>query len=189
MPDDQLLIRSFRVVFDLERRIHRVDRFRIPLPYGLPLRSLGYAGVALLTVLLVRATPAGAALNGVPAPIAFVLFPMAAAYAMTQVRLDGRPVHAAGAAWLRFVLSPKLVAGGRAVSRDAERLGDFTVVPDERCTRYRRARIFGPGLVLLRYPVATRQRGSTLCVRPAGAEPMWRGKRVLVGPRQRVVVR
>lgn len=189
MPEDQILIRSFRVVFDLERRIHRVDRFRIPLPYGLPLRSIGYAGAALLTVLLMRASPAGSALNGVPAPIAFVLFPMAAAYALTQLRLDGRPVHAGGAAWLVFVLSPKLVAAGRAISRDAQALGDLTVVADERCARYRRARIIGPGVVLLRYPAATRQRGSTLCVTPAGAEPMWCGKRVLIAPGQRVVLR
>ena len=30
----------------LERRIHKVDRIRLPLPYGLPLRSIAYALLA-----------------------------------------------------------------------------------------------------------------------------------------------
>jgi len=41
MADQQTLqIRSFRVVFDLERRLHKIDRWRIPLPYGVPVRGL-----------------------------------------------------------------------------------------------------------------------------------------------------
>ena len=40
--ESDIQLRSFRVCFQLERRLHRIDRFRLPFPYGLPLRGLGY---------------------------------------------------------------------------------------------------------------------------------------------------
>ncbi len=44
MDDDEERSRSAATgsCFDLERRLHKIDRWRVPLPYGLPLRSLGY---------------------------------------------------------------------------------------------------------------------------------------------------
>ena len=178
--DEAILIRSFRVVFELERRIHRVDRFRVPLPYGLPLRSIGYAAVALLLVLVLRQLPGvGSLVDALPAPARFVLVPIALAYALTQLRIDGRPAHAAGMALLRFALAPRRVAGCRARRTELTcRLGDVALAPDESAARYRRSRIEGPATVLLRYPAHARRRGRTLELRSAGERPMWSGKRI-----------
>ena len=43
-------IRSFRRVFDLERRVYSVDRFRLN-PAGVPVRGILYLLVALLTAI------------------------------------------------------------------------------------------------------------------------------------------
>src|SRR3954469_11728457 len=99
MSEHEIPIRSFGVVFDLERRIHKIDRFRVPLPYGLPLRSLGYAIVALAIVLVASAVPLiGPPIAGIPAPLRLVGLPIVAAYALTGVQIDGRPPHVVGAA-------------------------------------------------------------------------------------------
>src|ERR1035441_812317 len=45
-------IRSYRVVFRLERRIFQVDHFRLPFPYGVEVRALAYAAVVYLAVLV-----------------------------------------------------------------------------------------------------------------------------------------
>src|SRR6478736_5250399 len=103
MEDGPLQIRSFRVVFDLERRIHRIDRYRVPLPYGLPLRSIGYAAAAFVAVLVLGRLPAvGGMLGALPPPAHYVLLPVGASYGLTQLRMDGRSAHGAAAAWLRF---------------------------------------------------------------------------------------
>src|SRR4051812_4152503 len=103
MADEtEVQIRSFRVVFDLERRIHRIDKIRIPLPYGLPLRSVAYACTALATVVALAQLPlVGAVVGVLPAPIRFVALPGGVAYGLTQVRVDGRPAHTAAIALVR----------------------------------------------------------------------------------------
>jgi hypothetical protein len=47
LPDRSagLEVRSFRVVFQLERRLHRIQHWKLPLPYGLPLRGLAYGAL------------------------------------------------------------------------------------------------------------------------------------------------
>ena len=47
-----MVIRSFRRVFEVDRRIYRVDRWPVPVPGGIPLRALGYFLAALLLILL-----------------------------------------------------------------------------------------------------------------------------------------
>lgn len=133
--EDVLTIRSFRVVFDLERRIHRIDRFRVPLPYGLPIRSLAYGAGALLAVILSMRLPAiGALMHVLPAPARLVIVPAAASYVMTRVRLDGRSAHAAAVAWALFKLAPHdLVAFRRKRSGPVE-LADVAFVDDGRTT-------------------------------------------------------
>lgn len=132
MSDEALQIRSFRVVFDLERRIHRIDRFRVPLPYGLPLRSLGYAVAALLGVLVVESLPiVGQLLVWLPTPMRLVLLPVAISYALTRVRVDGRSAHAAGRAWMRHAMSARRLAAFEPVSRATRvALGDVTFAAD-----------------------------------------------------------
>jgi hypothetical protein len=136
MAEETIHVRSFRVVFDLERRIHRIDRFRVPLPYGLPLRSIGYAVVALVAILLASRLPVIGALLGLfPTPARLVLAPAAISYALTQLRLDGRSAHAAASAWLRYRLGPRRLvafAGRPAQARVALSAVTFARPPETR---------------------------------------------------------
>src|SRR4051794_31725269 len=96
MPDDRITVRSFPVVFELERRIHKIDRYRIPLPYGLPVRSIGYFAASVAALSAVAQLPLlGGALHVLPAPLRFAIVPGLLAYGLTEVRLDGRPAHRA----------------------------------------------------------------------------------------------
>ena len=44
---DSLIIRSYRRVFEVDRRIYRVDRWALPVPGGVPLRGVGYFAAAV----------------------------------------------------------------------------------------------------------------------------------------------
>jgi hypothetical protein len=189
---DGLTIRSFRVVFRLERRIHRVDRWRIPVPYGIPLRGLAYWAVALVATIVASRMPVVREVLGIlPTPIRLVILPVGVAYVLTRVEIDGRPAHIGLVAWARMRLSPSRVAALRAVPRagTVARLGDVAYVPDERGTRYRRAVIEGPASVLLRYPAQgwTRNR-RTLHVRQLPGPALFVGKQVRLKAGHRMVV-
>lgn len=189
---DGIVVRSYRVVFDLERRIHKVDRWRIPLPYGLPLRGIAYAALALVAVLIAGRVPiVGLALDGLPTPVRYAVLPGGTAYVLMQLRLDGRPAHSTLRAWVRLVLGPRRVVGfRRAMPADAAaRLGTVTFSPDERCGRYRRSKVSGPTQVMLRYPAQAQQRGNALKLRQSDGRPMWRGKWITLGRRQRLEFR
>ena len=184
-------IRSFRVVFDLERRIHRIDRFRLPLPYGLPLRSVAYFFAALACGLMAGGLPGVGALAGsVPAPVRFVVVPAVVAYVLTQLRVDGRVAHQAAGSWFAWRVGPRRVAAFQAArGEQSVRLDDVTMAPDERGSRYRRAQLVGPGEALLRCAFAARQRGRTLHVTSTGHQSMALGKRVMLEEGQRVTLR
>src|SRR4051812_2944127 len=151
MVDGPLQIRSYRVVFDLERRIHRIDRFRVPLPYGLPLRSLAYALASLTVVLLLQQLAGTRQLLGVlPPPARLALLPLAISYGLTRLKPDGRSAHAAAGCWLRYVASPReLVAFRAARSRlGAVRLDDVVMAPDGNGGGRSRGTILGPATVV-----------------------------------------
>jgi hypothetical protein len=188
---DELVIRSFRVCFDLERRIFRVDRWRIPAPYGVPLAGLAYAALALVAVLVLQRLPVTGQLLGVLHPaLRFVILPVGVAYVAARLRVDGRPAHAAVVSWLRWCTTPRRVAAFRpAGPAGAQLLADFAVAADERAGRYRRCVVRGPAEVTLRYPARARRRGRRLELRPAGERPLWRGKRIRLGRRQALRVR
>lgn len=187
---DAFVVRSFSGVFALERRLFKIDRWRIPVPYGVPIRGLGYAAVALAAVLVLSGVPLVGALVGVlPAPVRLLVVPVAAGYALTLVRVDGRCAHAAAVALARFWTAPRMIAGWRPVPDRVFSLGEVVFAADEASTRYRRWRIEGPGRILLRYPARARQRGRTLRLEQTSSRPMWSGKRIVLKPGQRVVVR
>ena len=52
MSDVREPIRSYQRIFRPERRIHRIEGRPLPVPGGVPLRWLAYAGAALLAVLV-----------------------------------------------------------------------------------------------------------------------------------------
>ena len=186
-----IAVRSFRVVFELERRIHKVDRTRLPLPYGLPLRSSAYAAVAFAVVAALARLPiVGAVVAAVPAPVRLAVIPALIAYALTQLRPDGRPAHWFLLAWTRQRLAPAtLIALAPVRRRPTERVAELLIAPDERDVLYRPGVIEGPAVALLRLPVEPRARGKTLELRSAGEQPLYRGRRLMLSPGQRAVLR
>ena len=191
MADDAVTIRSFRVCFDLERRIHRIDRWRLPFPYGLPLRSIAYAAAALGAVLLLSRLPvAGALLALLPAPVRLVIVPVGVAYLLTQLKIDGRAAHHALVALARHALEPsERVAFRASAGRTPMRLADAALARDESAARDRPPLVRGPADVTLRYPARARRRRGELVIEQAGGRPMWRGKRIALAAGQRLVVR
>jgi hypothetical protein len=191
-PDDGTIqIRSYRVCFKLDRRLHKIDRWRIPVPHGIPLRGLGYALVVLATVFMLGRLPViGDALGLISPWVRYLGLPAVSAYLLTELKVDGRSPHAAGVAWLRMRLRPaRLSAFRRAAALGSVRLGEATVVSDERTARYRPGVVEGPARVVLRYPAQLRQRGRTLLVSQESDKPLWRGKQVDLRMGQRVVLK
>jgi hypothetical protein len=194
-PADGLTIRSFRVVFELERRIHKIDRWRLPVPYGVPLRGVAYWALALLGLIALGSLPLAKTVVGLmPPPVRFALLPVAVAYALTQIHVDGRPAHAALRAWIRFRTAPSRIGAFRRVRAPGSvvRLGGVAVVYDERSARYRPAVVEGPATVLLRYPLRgwtpSKRRRNELHVRPIAGALLFVGKQVQLGAGQRLVV-
>lgn len=149
-------IRSYRVVFRLERRIFQVDRFRLPFPYGVEVRALGYAICSYLCVLVVSSVPVMRTLLGLlPAPVHWGLLPLGVVFVLLKLRIDGRPPHKALGAIFRWSFRPKHLAGLRACPRTGSTFTPLRCLwmrPDWRSTRYRPAVISGPAKVTLRYP-------------------------------------
>lgn len=192
---ESLTIRSFRVVFSLERRIHKVDRWRLPVPYGIPLRGIAYWALALSAVVIAGSLPLTAPIVGMlPPPLRYAIVPVAVAYALTQVRVDGRSAHTALAAWIGFKLAPSCLSGFRRVPARGTvvRIDDVVLAPDERFARYRAAVVEGPARVVLRYPPSgrarSRRRWAELHVRQLPGPPLFAGRRVRLKARQRMVV-
>lgn len=187
--DDGIEIRSYRVVFELERRLHRIDRFRIPLPYGLPLRGLAYGAAALVAIVFVGTVPViGSVVADVPPPARFVVVPVGIAALLTNVRIDGRPVHRVAGPFLRLHLGASRVAGFQPARLGPAHFADLTIAPDESGGRARPMRIAGPASVVLRVPATLRTRGATLIAETREAEPEAAGKRIVLRPRQQMVV-
>lgn len=184
-------IQSFRVCFDLERRIHKIDRWRIPLPYGLPVRSIAYFAILLALVVVVQRLPViGAVLGAVHPSLRFVAVPAGVAYALTSWKIDGRLPHKAGFALLRMRAGPARVASFRpAPALGPVRLGAVTLAPDECSARLRRGVVDGPAAIVLRHRARLSARRRTLYVKQVGDQPLWRGKQIVLQPGQRMVIR
>src|SRR4030095_16987733 len=98
---DRVLIRSYRRVFDVDRRIYRVDRWALPVPGGVPLRAVGYFAVAVLAVVILGAVRLRSELVGVlSAPLRYVVVPLAIAVLGTQAAPDGRTAHRFALDWV-----------------------------------------------------------------------------------------
>ncbi len=116
-----MVIRSYRRVFEVDRRLYRVDRWALPVPGGVPLRGLGYFAVALLAVVLLGALPVvGGLLDGLSAPVRYVIVPLSIAMLGTHAAPDGRAAHHFALAWLRLKLRSRRRAAGRRVPREGE---------------------------------------------------------------------
>jgi hypothetical protein len=144
-------IRSYRSVFDLERRIYRIDRIRLN-PGGVPLRGVAYFLAVLLGTFVLGALPLVHALSGaVPWYLREIALPTGGAALLTLVRIEGRPFHLAAAALVRFACAPKRLSGCRPCAKVGRRRrpGEILLLPDGSDARMRRLRYRGPGAVLV----------------------------------------
>lgn len=191
MSDDTLTLRSYRLAFELERRLHRIDRFRIPVPYGIPLAGLGYAGATALLVLLLTGVPfVGDCLALLPWPIRLLLLPGASAHLLCRPTSDGRPVHEALVARLLRVLQPRrLIALKAAPPAEPAGLGEVTVVSDERGPCYRPGTIKGPAVVLLRQPARLTVRRGRAELRSVEDRPMSQPTELALAANERLFIR
>lgn len=107
-------IRSYRSVFELERRIYRVDRLRLN-PTGVPVRGVVYALALIATVLICARLPLLRSAMGVlPWYLLDLALPVGAAALLTVVRIDGRPFHLAAGALARHRLTSRSSVGLRS---------------------------------------------------------------------------
>jgi len=174
-PDDgRIVLRSYRLAFELERRIHRIDRYRIPLPYGLPLVAAGYGFAAAVLVVVLSGLPViGAVLGMLPWPIRLLFIPGLVAHLLCRPTGDGRPAHEALAARAVASLAPtRQIAFGRAPRAPRKGFATVVVVPDERGPRYRASTVTGPGPVLLRRPLRGTFRRRALYVEQLDGSPL-----------------
>jgi conjugation transfer TcpE-like protein len=186
--DDHLTIRSYSVCFRLERRIHKIDRWRVPLPYGVPLAGVGWSFAVLLLVLVVAGVPIVGTIVGQLHPaLRYVILPIGAAWVLTRWRIDGRSPSAAAVAYLRWRVGPRRVAGFRPAPGELD-LGEITFAADGRGAHLRPAVIGGPARIVLRYPAALRKRRRTLHVAPQSGPARWRGTEIRLQRGQRVVI-
>lgn len=162
-------IRSFRAVFDLERRIYRIDRLRLN-PGGIPLRGVVYFLASLAFVLLMGHVPVlDVPIRALPWYLSDLLAPAALAALCTLIAVEGRPFHLAALALLRYALGPHELSGLRPRRHGEDVLlpGEMVLLADGSDSRLRRLRYTGPGTarIACRGQVVELARGGRLEVR------------------------
>jgi hypothetical protein len=160
------VIRSYRRVFEVDRRIYRVDRWALPVPGGVPLRAVAYFVAALLAVLMGGSLPGIRELvAGVSSPLRFVVAPLAVAVLGTQAAPDGRVAHRFAWDWLRLRLRARRRCGERVVALEGEPMtwhGELALHWDGEGAQLRRGRVRGPVRVTFNVPVQLRHGGGGL---------------------------
>lgn len=199
-------IRSYRRVFDLERRVYSIDRLRLN-PTGVPVRGILY-GVALLTASLVlaRLPLLGALMGRLPWFASDLALPLAGASVLSIIRVEGRTFHLAAYALLRYAATPRRLSGLSTSVRIGERWYPQAILflPDGSDSHMRRLRYRGPGaaLVAIEHDLDGRARergasgvargpltrGLTVCERP-DAEALGEGRVISVAAGARLLIR
>jgi hypothetical protein len=171
MAGDRVIIRSYRRVFEVDRRIYRVDRWALPVPGGVPLRAVGYFAAAVLAVVILGALPLTSEFVGVlSAPLRYVVLPLAIAVLGTQAAPDGRTAHRFALDWARFRWRAHRRSAGRVVPLEEEPVrwdGDLAVRWDADGTELHRGRVKGPARVTFNVPISLRG----LEARPGDGDP------------------
>jgi hypothetical protein len=195
-------VRSYRRVFDLERRIYSVDRLRLN-PGGVPVRGVVYFLALLAAGLLAAEVPLAGAL---PWYLRDVALPGAGATVLSAVRLEGRTFHLSAHALLRSRIGAWRLVGMRRCAGVGGHWhpAEIVFLPDGSDSRLRELRYTGPGAVLVaiqherrgraiergRSGIARPARRSalTLSEAPAGGS-LERGSVISLGPAARLRVR
>jgi hypothetical protein len=187
----KLVIRSFRLVFDRGyRRLFKIDRYRLPFAYGVPMLGIGYAAlVALVLVFAAKLPAAGDALDALPPPIHWVALPVGLSMVMLHWCPDGLKPHIALWAWIDSTLTVRELSCWQPAERDDDglELGEIACAPDGREARYRPGTVSGPAEVLLRYPARAWQRGRRLHVEQTSDQPLYVGTQVTLRAGEQLV--
>ncbi len=144
-------IRSYRRVFDLERRIYSVDRLRLN-PGGVPVRGIVYFLVLLSTGLLAASLPLfGPVVGELPWFVRDIALPGAGATVLSVIRVEGRVFHLAARSVVRYWSGPRCLAGIRRCRPIGWlwRPGEILMLPDGSDSSMRDLRYTGPGAVLV----------------------------------------
>jgi hypothetical protein len=161
-----MVIRSYRRVFQVDRRIYRVDRWALPVPGGVPLRAVGYFLGALLAVLALGRLPW---FGEISAPIRFVVLPLGVAVLGTQAAPDGRVAHRFALDWLRLRWRARRRSAGRPIGLEGEPIpwhGELGVRWDGDAAQLHAGRVHGPARITFRVPIELRDRGGRVVARP-----------------------
>ncbi len=149
--DARIEVRSFRSVFDLERRIYRIDRLRLN-PGGIPVRGAVYLLTCILLVAVGARLPVlGWPLDLLPWYARVVLLPAGVAALLTVIRVDGRPFHVAVRALAGFMAGPRRLQAFAPCPRPGQRWhpGELTILPDGSEPWLRAFTYLGAGAVLV----------------------------------------
>lgn len=143
-------IRSYRAVFDLERRIYRIDRLRLN-PGGMPVRGIVYfAAIALCGACLASLPGVGTLADAVPWYLREIALPGVLSALLAVLRIDGRPFHIFAVAALGRALAPRLTLGcGRPLRCGCWQPDELLLIADGSEARMRKLRYSGPGAVLV----------------------------------------
>jgi hypothetical protein len=153
--DRHVVIRSYALVFRMQRKLFKVDRWRLPLPGGLELRAIVYAILVLLGDLIVsRLVLIGPLTDELPAPLHWAILPGIAVFVLVKLEVEGRPPHRVIASLLGWWFKPKHFIGLRPALPPGIRapIQNVSIMPDWRGSRYRPAAVHGPTTVVCRYP-------------------------------------
>jgi hypothetical protein len=196
-------VRSYRRVFDLERRIYRIDQMRLN-PGGVPVRGIVYVLAVLATMLVATRLPLATLLTGsFPWFIRYLAIPGVTGALLAVVRIEGRPFHLAALALLRHRLQRRGSAGMQTARKQLDHGVRWSPPPllmlADGCDAPRRVRYTGPGALLLSVAHDHRSGGGPLvrlglrphvCVRTRpGDERPASGSVVVLGPAARLSVR
>ena len=174
MSGERVPVRSYRSIFSVDRRIYKVERWRLPVPGGVPLSALLYFAAAVAAVVVLRRVPVlGDLLGAIHPAYLYVILPAAVAVFGTRVAPDGRAAHRFARDWLAFHIRSHRRSAGRPVPLVGERVGAgeaLALRPDAHGPDLRRATLTGPATVAFRDPIAVRGRArGTLTARGSDA--------------------
>jgi hypothetical protein len=168
---ESIEVRSYRGVFELERRIYRVDRVRLN-PAGVPIRGLVYCGVLAVAILIAQGLPvAGPVVRELPWYLRYGGLAAALAALLTILRIDGRAFHVAALGLWRLLVGPRQLwrlAAARPLGA-RWRPPPVVFVPDGSQAGAARLCYRGPGavLVLTRHRCRARSGGRRLLLEAA----------------------
>jgi hypothetical protein len=195
-------IRSYRRVFDLERRVYSVDRVRLN-PGGVPVRGVVYFVAILAIEVLAEHLPLlGHLARAVPWYLRDLALPGLTATVLGAIRIEGRTFHLAARALVRRACGQRRLAigGHRTTVGQRWHAPEIVLLPDGSDARMRRLRYTGPGAVLvaIEHELGTREGGravtgasrATLTLRePDGAVALARGQVISLAAAGRLLVR